>query len=161
MAWFHSTKLKQVVIYNIRPQIFQCVLNNDWITAALDPFTHLKKKLWLPRSLHWRWFFQIPRVSISHLDGLSVNMTSPRCPGKSLNFGVGGLAQVRADVPSCGAGDNLLSQGAFGNIWGQFWSSQLGEMGAATTTSIGETNTVETGCEKRLRVQGIVAVAAV
>lgn len=44
MAWFHSTKLKPAVIYNIRPQIFQCALNNDWITAELEPFKHLKRK---------------------------------------------------------------------------------------------------------------------
>ena len=43
-AWFHSTKFKQAVIYNIRPQIFQCALNNDWITAELEPFKHSKRK---------------------------------------------------------------------------------------------------------------------
>lgn len=131
MAWFHSTKLKQVVIYNIRPQIFQCVLNNDWITSALDPFTHLKRK-----SCDSRGHCIGDDSFKYHVSPLALRW--PECQydiskmpwKKAWTFGVGGdTTQVRADVPSCGAGDNLTIPGAFGNIWGQFWSSQLGEMG--------------------------------
>ena len=149
MAWFNSTKLKPAVIYNIRPQIFQCALNNDWITAELEPFKHLKRKSCDSCGHCIRDDSFKYHVSLLTLRWPECQYDISKMPWKKAwTFGVRGT-QLRLELmfPVVGWGWSCHPRGIWQHL-GTVLIITTGGNGNATGISWVETNRVETGCCK-------------